>query len=198
MEIPKTLWLKRNMPKEKFDECMLFEYVFSQIGKSLTPAACPITLPTAPRRLRLAPCALLPASALTSLLEPRCAMRAMAARRKSARMDGALGSSTRLVRREQSSSHSHSGLESLVERGFDQLGGIPGKGGLILTAGQPVGRGLSKQAAEEFGLEEGVSVGSAVIDAWVILEGVLMLTLVGMPVGSVPSHPCQRRSLLPI
>lgn len=78
-------------------------------------------------------------------------------------MVGARASSTRLVR--ATSTTLTLGLSSLVERGFDQLGGIPGKGGLILTAGQPVGRGLSKQAAEELGLEEGVSVGSAVIDA---------------------------------
>lgn len=46
-----------------------------------------------------------------------------------------------------------------------QVGGLPGKNGLILTAGQPVGRGLSKKAAEELGLKEGTAVGSAVIDA---------------------------------
>jgi ribulose kinase len=34
-----------------------------------------------------------------------------------------------------------------------------------LTAGQPVGNGLTKQAAEDLGLVEGTPVGSAVIDA---------------------------------
>jgi ribulose kinase len=37
---------------------------------------------------------------------------------------------------------------------------------LILTAGQPVGKGLSAKAAQELGLKEGTAVGSAVIDAY--------------------------------
>jgi ribulose kinase len=57
------------------------------------------------------------------------------------------------------------GLESLVANDFEQLGGIPGKNGLVLTAGQPVGRGLNKLAAKDLGLVEGTAVGSAVIDA---------------------------------
>ena len=48
---------------------------------------------------------------------------------------------------------------------FDALGGIPGKNGLVLTAGQPVGGGLSKEAASDLGLKEGTAVGSGVIDA---------------------------------
>ncbi|GAA5859802.1 hypothetical protein JCM8547_007034 [Rhodosporidiobolus lusitaniae] len=58
------------------------------------------------------------------------------------------------------------GLGEFVENDFIQVGGIPGKNGLILTAGQPVGAGLSKKAAEELGLLEGTAVGSAVIDAY--------------------------------
>ncbi|BGP31454.1 hypothetical protein JCM10296v2_003218 [Rhodotorula toruloides] len=58
------------------------------------------------------------------------------------------------------------GLEEFVKNDFVQVGGLPGKNGLILTAGQPVGRGLSKKAAEELGLKEGTAVGSAVIDAY--------------------------------
>lgn len=61
-----------------------------------------------------------------------------------------------------------SGLGEMVQDDFDALGGIPGKNGLVLTAGQPVGKGLSKQAAEDLGLEEGTAVGSGVIDASVI------------------------------
>lgn len=57
------------------------------------------------------------------------------------------------------------GLGDVVKNDFEQLGGIPGKNGLVLTAGQPVGKGLSKQAAEDLGLKEGTAVGSGVIDA---------------------------------
>jgi len=57
------------------------------------------------------------------------------------------------------------GLEQMVKDDFEQLGGIPGKNGLVLTAGQPVGNGLSKEAAAELGLVEGTAVGSGVIDA---------------------------------
>ncbi|GAA5941733.1 FGGY-family carbohydrate kinase [Sporobolomyces koalae] len=58
------------------------------------------------------------------------------------------------------------GLEEFVKNDFKQVGGIPGKNGLILTAGQPVGQGLSEKAAKELGLEPGTAVGSAVIDAY--------------------------------
>jgi ribulose kinase len=63
-----------------------------------------------------------------------------------------------------------SGLGDMVKADFEQLGGIPGKNGLILTAGQPVGEGLSAQAAEELGLVAGTPVGSGVIDALVVLS----------------------------
>lgn len=57
------------------------------------------------------------------------------------------------------------GLESLAHREFEQVGGTPGKNGLVMTAGQPVGKGLTQRAAEELGLLPGTPVGSAVIDA---------------------------------
>ena len=57
------------------------------------------------------------------------------------------------------------GLGEMAADKFKQLGGVPGDGGLVLTAGQPVGTGLSKQAAEDLGLVEGTAVGSGVIDA---------------------------------
>ncbi|KAF8211569.1 Pentulose kinase [Mycena galopus ATCC 62051] len=66
------------------------------------------------------------------------------------------------------------GLGELVEGGYVAIGagrvssptGGEGKKN-ILTAGQPVGRGLSKKAAEEFGgLLEGTPVGSGIIDAY--------------------------------
>jgi len=54
----------------------------------------------------------------------------------------------------------------MVEDGYKQLGGVLGQNGsLVLTAGMPVGRGLSKQAAERLGLAIGTPVGSGVIDA---------------------------------
>jgi len=52
------------------------------------------------------------------------------------------------------------GLQEFVQNHYKQLGGN------ILTAGLPVGEGISKQAAEELGLLEGTPVGSAVIDAY--------------------------------
>ncbi|PFH50338.1 hypothetical protein AMATHDRAFT_40939 [Amanita thiersii Skay4041] len=55
------------------------------------------------------------------------------------------------------------GLGELAERKFEQMGARDGQ---VLTAGMPVGRGLSKRAAEELGLVEGTPVGSALIDAY--------------------------------
>jgi ribulose kinase len=40
--------------------------------------------------------------------------------------------------------------------------------GNVLTAGTPIGTGLSKQAAQELGLVEGTRVGSALIDAYAL------------------------------
>ena len=54
-----------------------------------------------------------------------------------------------------------------VKDDFSALGGQPGKSKhLIHTAGQPIGKGLSKQAADELGLVEGTAVASGVIDAY--------------------------------
>lgn len=46
----------------------------------------------------------------------------------------------------------------------------------MLTAGQPVGSGLTREAAEELGLVEGTPVGSAVIDAYVCKLGFSLLS----------------------
>ncbi|KIK65750.1 hypothetical protein GYMLUDRAFT_39265 [Collybiopsis luxurians FD-317 M1] len=55
------------------------------------------------------------------------------------------------------------GLGELVDGNYKQLGAAHRE---VLTAGKPVGKGLAKKAAEEFGLVEGTPVGSAVIDAY--------------------------------
>ncbi|KAI0052638.1 Pentulose kinase [Auriscalpium vulgare] len=57
------------------------------------------------------------------------------------------------------------GLATLAENGYAQLGAVEAAGG-VATAGVPVGKGLSVQAAKELGLLEGTPVGSAVIDAY--------------------------------
>jgi ribulose kinase len=57
------------------------------------------------------------------------------------------------------------GLGQLVLNEYVQMGAAKGE---VLTAGMPVGTGLSKQAAEELGLVEGTAVGSALIDAYVL------------------------------
>ncbi|GAA6019948.1 hypothetical protein JCM11491_006716 [Sporobolomyces phaffii] len=71
------------------------------------------------------------------------------------------------------------GLEEFVKNDFVQVGGIPGKNGLILTAGQPVGHGLSAAAAEELGLVAGTAVGSAVIDAYAGWVGTVAAPMAG-------------------
>ncbi|RDB19579.1 hypothetical protein Hypma_013378, partial [Hypsizygus marmoreus] len=55
------------------------------------------------------------------------------------------------------------GLGEIVNGGYKQIGA---EGGNLLTAGLPVGKGLSKQAAEDLGLVEGTPVGSGLIDAY--------------------------------
>ncbi|GAK63718.1 pentulose kinase [Moesziomyces antarcticus] len=58
------------------------------------------------------------------------------------------------------------GLGELVKDDFKQLGGVPGRNGMVLTAGQPVGQGLTADVAAELGLQPGTAVGSALIDAY--------------------------------
>ncbi|KAF8630051.1 hypothetical protein AX15_003136 [Amanita polypyramis BW_CC] len=55
------------------------------------------------------------------------------------------------------------GLGEFVERNYQPMGAVNGN---VLTAGMPVGRGLSKRAAQELNLAEGTPVGSALIDAY--------------------------------
>ena len=73
----------------------------------------------------------------------------------------------------------HIGLGEFVDEGYQRLGPVkPALNGTpheaeILTAGLPVGSGLSVQAAKELGLLPGTPVGSAVIDAYVALHSIL-------------------------
>jgi ribulose kinase len=54
----------------------------------------------------------------------------------------------------------------MVNNGFTQLGGALGQNSsFVLTAGMPVGQGLTASAASQLGLLQGIPVGSAVIDA---------------------------------
>lgn len=63
------------------------------------------------------------------------------------------------------------GLEELVVSEYKQVGAV---GGHVLAAGQPVGHGLSKTAANELGLLEGTPVGSGLIDAYVYVRELIM------------------------
>ncbi|POW11660.1 hypothetical protein PSTT_05197 [Puccinia striiformis] len=71
------------------------------------------------------------------------------------------------------------GLPEFVESDFKQVGGSPGKLGLILTAGQPVGSGLTEKAANELGLLPNTPVGSGVIDAYAGWIGVVAAKMEG-------------------
>ncbi|QRV96535.1 FGGY-family carbohydrate kinase [Ceratobasidium sp. AG-Ba] len=139
MEIPKILWLSRHMSQEKFKQCQFFDlpdWLSYKATGSLARSTCSLTCK----------CSFIPPGASPA----------------------AHGWVPDFLH--------HIGLGSLVQDGFAALGGwgvvkpdgrdVKADPGLVLTAGQPVGRGLSKQAAEELGLVEGTPVGSAVIDAY--------------------------------
>ncbi|KAJ3567746.1 hypothetical protein NP233_g6162 [Leucocoprinus birnbaumii] len=104
MEVPKILWLKNNMPAERFPNCQFFD--------------------------------------LPDFLTYR------ATEGHNAFM---LFSDMQMF------------ICQLVLNEYVQMGAAEGQ---VLTAGMPVGTGLSKQAAEELGLLEGTAVGSALIDAY--------------------------------
>ncbi|WVQ98038.1 hypothetical protein IAU59_005160 [Kwoniella sp. CBS 9459] len=140
MEIPKTLWLSKHMPQDKFKECMFFDlpdWLTYNATTSLARSTCSLACK----------CSYVPPGA-KMVHECDGGKEEISKDGWSARFFNKIG------------------LENLVKDDFDQLGGIPGKNGLILTAGQPVGKGLSKAAAESLGLVEGTAVGSGVIDAY--------------------------------
>ncbi|WVW78444.1 hypothetical protein I302_100398 [Kwoniella bestiolae CBS 10118] len=140
MEIPKTLWLSKHMKSDKFKNLMIFDlpdWLTYNATTSLARSACSLTCK----------CSFVPPGAK---MVHECD-----GNKEEISKDGW---SARFFNR--------IGLEQMVQNDFEQLGGIPGKNGLVLTAGQPVGKGLSKAAAESLGLVEGTAVGSGVIDAY--------------------------------
>ncbi|OCH84587.1 Pentulose kinase [Obba rivulosa] len=119
MEIPKTLWLKKHMPPDRFSRCQFFDlpdFLSYRATGSPTRSVCSLTCK----------CSFVPGSGW------------------------------------KADFFSKIGLEEFVQNDYVQIG----KPGEVLTAGLPVGNGLSKNAAEELGLPEGIPVGSAVIDAY--------------------------------
>ncbi|WWC86903.1 uncharacterized protein L201_001782 [Kwoniella dendrophila CBS 6074] len=140
MEIPKTLWLSKHMKEERFKDTMLFDlpdWLTYNATSSIARSACSLTCK----------CSFVP---------------------QGAKMVHECDGGKEEISQDGWSSRFFNkiGLEQMVQNDFEQLGGIPGKNGLVLTAGQPVGKGLSKSAAESLGLVEGTAVGSGVIDAY--------------------------------
>ncbi|KAJ1028494.1 hypothetical protein NDA16_001660 [Ustilago loliicola] len=80
------------------------------------------------------------------------------------------------------------GLGELVKDDFKQLGGVPGRNGIVLTAGQPVGDGLTADVAAELGLLPGTAVGSALIDAYAGWVGTVAAPATN-PVSEENNHP---------
>ncbi|KAG8830030.1 hypothetical protein FRC18_008727 [Serendipita sp. 400] len=132
MEIPKILWLKNQMPQERFSKCVFFDLPdYLTYLTTGFPARSSCSL--------VCKCSYIPSGANPN----------------------AQGWNDEFFK--------SIGLESMVEDGYQQLGGVLGrnhKSTLVLTAGMPVGRGLTTWAAEKMGLNPGTPVGSAVIDAY--------------------------------
>lgn len=130
MEIPKTLWLKENLPSEKWNSIGhlmdLPDFLTYKATGSTARSTCSLTCK----------CSYLP----------------------------------RLVGQSWDPDYFKTiGLDCLIEEGFSRLGGNEVDGNTekkVLEAGEPVGSGLSKEAALELGLLPGTPVGSAIIDAY--------------------------------
>ncbi|KAM0746318.1 Pentulose kinase [Meredithblackwellia eburnea MCA 4105] len=147
MEIPKVLWLKKNMPAEVFKNSMFFDlpdFLTYRATGDLARSNCSLACK----------CSYVPPG-----------------------VEGSKGWNDDFFKK--------IGLPEFVEDDFKQVGGTPGKTGLILTAGQPVGKGLSAQAAEELGLLEGTAVGSGVIDAYAGWVGTVAAPMEGQKATSL-------------
>jgi ribulose kinase len=119
MEIPKILWLKRQMTPTRFARCQFFDlpdFLTYRATTDSTRSACSVTCK----------CSFVPKGGW------------------------------------QADFFRDIGLGQMVVDEYAQIGAAKGK---VLTAGLPVGKGLSKRAAEELGLVEGTPVGSGLIDA---------------------------------
>lgn len=121
MEVPKILWLKKNMPADRFPNCQFFDlpdFLTYRATRDSTRSCCSVTCK----------CSFVPKTGWHSDFFKQI------------------------------------GLGQLVMNNYLQMGAEDGN---VLTAGTPIGTGLSKQAAQELGLVEGTPVGSALIDAYV-------------------------------
>jgi ribulose kinase len=172
MEIPKTLWLKTHMKPELFARCNFFDlpdYRKFMVTRSrfLTPSGSRLT-----PRFPLSSCVTVTFRATSS---PARSSNSLVCKFSYIPPDAVTPPSpgwnpdflTKI------------GLGELVDRGLGALGGVTGEKvsstenqylgegqeALVMTAGLPVGKGLSARAAKELGLTEGTSVGSGVIDA---------------------------------
>ncbi|KAI6168856.1 hypothetical protein EDD17DRAFT_1772596 [Pisolithus thermaeus] len=121
MEIPKILWLKKNMDPALFSRCQFFDlpdYFTYKCTDDNTRSFCSTTCK----------CSFVPDKGW------------------------------------QEDFFTSIGLEELIDGGeWRQIGAAKGR---IQAAGTPVGKGLTRRAAEELGLKEGTAVGSGLIDAY--------------------------------
>lgn len=149
MEIPKILWLQRQMQSNFFNRCMFFDLPdyrtclrgFPLPTYSVPPLIQPVTY-----------------RATGDLARSSCSLVCKCSYIPTGASPSSQGWNAQLF--------NELGLGSIVQNDFKQLGGnlVHGEG-LIMTAGLPIGTGLNKQAADDLGLLAGTPVGSGVIDA---------------------------------
>ncbi|CAD6968842.1 unnamed protein product [Tilletia controversa] len=140
MEIPKVLWLKKNMPEAAFSDAQFWDlpdYLTYRATDNLARSNCSL----------VCKCSYVPPG-----------------------VDGStLGWQPEFFEK--------IGLKEFIDNDFKQLGGIPGKNGIVLTAGQPIGEGLTARAAKEL-------VGSGLIDAYAGWVGTVAAPAENAPEGS--------------
>ena len=140
MEVPKTLWLKRHMPGDVFSQCQFFDLpdwlTYRATGGCTTRSACSLACK----------CSYVP------------------------ELPSSVSSSQHSGW--QDDFFNRIGLGEFVDNAYTQFGPLKERHANrtysvdVLTAGLPVGSGLSEQSANELGLLPGTPVGSAVIDAY--------------------------------